>query len=33
MALMIKDIVGYGGEIILDKTKQDGAPYKTMNNA
>lgn len=33
MALMIKDIIGYGGEIIFDKSKPDGAPYKTVDGS
>lgn len=32
LAQLIKEISGYKGEIILDKSKPDGAPYKTMNN-
>jgi GDP-L-fucose synthase len=32
MAVMIKDIVGYQGELKLDTTKPDGAPYKIMNS-
>ena len=32
LAELIKEIVGYRGEIVLDKSKPDGAPYKTMNN-
>jgi GDP-L-fucose synthase len=32
LAELIKEIVGYKGEIILDKSKPDGAPYKTMDN-
>lgn len=31
MANQIKDIVGYDGNIILDSTKPDGAPYKTVD--
>jgi GDP-L-fucose synthase len=31
MANMIKEEVGYRGRIILDPSKPDGAPYKTMN--
>lgn len=30
MAHMIKDLVGYSGEIELDTSKPDGAPYKCM---
>jgi len=32
LAELIKEVVGYKGEIVLDKSKPDGAPYKTMNN-
>ena len=32
LAELIKDTVGYKGKIILDKSKPDGAPYKTMGN-
>lgn len=32
LAELIKEVVGYRGEIILDKSKPDGAPYKTMDN-
>ena len=32
LAELIKEVVGYSGEIILDKSKPDGAPYKTMDN-
>jgi GDP-L-fucose synthase len=31
LALLIKNIVGYGGEIRLDKTKPDGTPRKLMD--
>ncbi len=31
LALMIKKIVGYEGEIVFDVTKQDGAAYKTVD--
>ena len=31
MAVLIKNIVGYQGKLILDPTKPDGAPYKVMN--
>lgn len=31
LALLIKKIVGYNGEIIFDTTKPDGAPYKTVD--
>ena len=32
LAELIKEVVGYKGEIILDKSKPDGALYKTMDN-
>jgi GDP-L-fucose synthase len=32
LARLIKEIVRYEGEIVFDKSKPDGAPYKTMNN-
>ena len=32
LAELIKEVVGYKGEIVLDKSKPDGAPYKTMGN-
>ena len=32
LAALIKEVVGYEGRIVLDKSKPDGAPYKTMNN-
>lgn len=32
LAELIKDVVGYEGRIDLDKSKPDGAPYKTMDN-
>lgn len=32
LAELIKEIIAYKGEIILDKSKPDGAPYKTMDN-
>ena len=32
LAELIKEVVGYKGEIVLDKSKPDGAPYKTMDN-
>lgn len=31
MANMIKDIVGYNGELVLDTSKPDGATYKTID--
>ena len=33
MALMIKEAVGYQGKIVLDTTKPDGAPYKTVDGS
>ncbi|MBL4941082.1 MAG: NAD-dependent epimerase/dehydratase family protein [Colwellia sp.] len=33
MARQIKAIVGYEGEIVLDPTKPDGAPYKTVDGS
>jgi len=33
MAVLIKDKVGYGGEIRLDPSKPDGAPYKTVDGS
>ena len=33
MALLIKDIVGFEGELVLDPTKPDGAPYKTVDGS
>ena len=30
-AKMVKEIVGFEGEIILDKTKPDGTPRKLMD--
>ncbi len=32
LAELIKEVVGYEGEIVLDRSKPDGAPYKTMDN-
>ena len=32
LAELIKEIAGYKGEIVLDTSKHDGAPYKTMDN-
>lgn len=31
MALLIKKIVGYEGDLVFDTTKLDGAPYKTVD--
>lgn len=33
MAQLIKELVGYEGELILDLTKPDGAPYKTVDGS
>lgn len=33
LANLIKDVVGFKGELIYDKSKPDGAPYKVMNVA
>ena len=33
MAQLIKSAVGYEGQIVLDKTKPDGAPYKTVDGS
>lgn len=33
MALLIKEAVGYEGKVVLDKTKPDGAPYKTVDGS
>ena len=32
LAELIKDVVGYNGKIVLDTSKPDGAPHKTMDN-
>lgn len=32
LAQLIKEVVGYQGKIVLDKSKPDGALYKTMDN-
>jgi len=32
LALLIKDVVGYGGELVYDLEKPDGAPHKTFAN-
>lgn len=31
LAKLIRDAVGYKGEIVMDQSKPDGAPYKIMN--
>ncbi len=33
LALMIKEIVGYSGQLIFDTSKPDGAPYKTVDGS
>ena len=33
LAELIKDIVRYKGEIVLDRSRPDGAPHKTMDNS
>ncbi len=33
MAQLIKELVGYTGDLILDTTKPDGAPYKTVDGS
>jgi GDP-L-fucose synthase len=33
MAQLIKDLVGYQGDLILDPSKPDGAPYKTVDGS
>jgi GDP-L-fucose synthase len=33
MATLIKELVGYEGELILDTSKPDGAPYKTVDGS
>lgn len=33
LAMLIKDAVGYRGQIVLDKTKPDGALYKTVDGS
>jgi GDP-L-fucose synthase len=33
MATLIKDLVGYEGELVLDTLKPDGAPYKTVDGS
>jgi len=32
LAELIKEATGYKGDIVLDTSRPDGAPYKTMNN-
>jgi GDP-L-fucose synthase len=33
MAKLIRDLVGYTGELVLDPSKPDGAPYKTVDGS
>jgi len=33
MAVLIKELVGFEGELLLDATKPDGAPYKTVDGS
>jgi GDP-L-fucose synthase len=33
MATQIKEAVGYRGSVVLDTTKPDGAPYKTVDGS
>lgn len=33
MAQLVKELVGYEGELVLDPTKPDGAPYKTVDGS
>lgn len=33
MAILIKELVGYEGELVLDRSKPDGAPYKTVDGS
>ncbi len=33
MATLIKDLVGYEGDLVLDTSKPDGAPYKTVDGS
>lgn len=33
MAFLIRDLVGYRGELVFDNTKPDGAPYKTVDGS
>lgn len=32
MAELIKDVIGFGGHIIYDKSKSDGIPRKLLDN-
>ena len=33
LALMIKDIIGFRGEIVFDSSKPDGTPRKLLDNS
>ena len=33
MARLIAELVGYDGQLVLDRTKPDGAPYKTVDGS
>jgi len=33
MALLVKELVGYEGQLVLDESRQDGAPYKTVDGS
>jgi GDP-L-fucose synthase len=33
MAELIKELAGYGGALVLDRSKPDGAPYKTVDGS
>jgi GDP-L-fucose synthase len=33
LALLIKDVVGYGGDLVFDRSKPDGAPRKLMDSS
>jgi GDP-L-fucose synthase len=33
MATLIKDYVGFNGEMVFDTSKPDGAPYKTVDGS
>ncbi|OQS38644.1 NAD-dependent epimerase/dehydratase family protein [Chromobacterium haemolyticum] len=33
MATLIKNLVGYQGDLVLDRSKPDGAPYKTVDGS
>jgi GDP-L-fucose synthase len=33
MALLVKELVGYKGNLVLDESRPDGAPYKTVDGS